>query len=135
MLTTFHQVHTSNETQDLTKLWCDLREQVSLVSTDGEYVGGQSSFAHIVGGYEAGYYGYLYSQVFSCDMYETIFEKDPMSSFAGARYRKEILQVGGSRDEMESLKAFLGREPTAESFLKSLLGPEGKVEGSVAAKM
>lgn len=68
-------------------------------------------------------------------MYETIFEKDPMSKIAGLRYRKEILQVGGSRDEMSSLEAFLGRAPSAEPFLKSLLGPEGKPDGQVAAKM
>lgn len=60
-------VHTAKEEQDLTKLWCDLREKTSLVSTDGHYVGGQSGFAHIVGGYEAGYYGYLYSQAFSAE--------------------------------------------------------------------
>lgn len=40
-------IHTANEDQDLTKLWCDLREKVSLVSTQGEYVGGQSGFAHV----------------------------------------------------------------------------------------
>ena len=123
------------EPQDLTKLWCDLRAEVSLVSSGGEYVGGQSSFAHIAGGYEAGYYGYLYSQVFSQDMFDTVFKKDPMNREAGAKYRKEILAVGGSRDEMSSLKAFLGREPTAESFLKSLLGPEKKLDEKVAANL
>lgn len=38
----------------------------------------------IVIGYDAGYYGYLYSQVFSADMYYEVFEKDPMSSEAGS---------------------------------------------------
>jgi Zn-dependent oligopeptidase len=84
-------------------------------------VGGQSGFAHIVGGYEAGYYGYLYSQVFSADMFKTIFAIDPMSKVSGLKYRAEILQPGGSRDEMESLVAFLGREPTNDAFMESLL--------------
>lgn len=107
---------------EMSKLWCDLREQTSLVTIGDQVVGGQSGFAHIAGGYSAGYYGYLYSQVFSTDMYATVFEKDPMDAAAGQRYRREILQPGGSRDEMDSLVAFLGRKPTNDAFLKSLLG-------------
>lgn len=58
-------------------------------------------------------------------MFETNFKSDPMSGDAGKRYRDKILAVGGSRDEMDSLVDFLGREPSNEAFLKSLLG-EGK---------
>ncbi|ORY69423.1 hypothetical protein BCR35DRAFT_307983 [Leucosporidium creatinivorum] len=117
-------VHTTEVDADLTTLWNDTREKTSLVSNEGTNVGGQSGFAHIAGGYDAGYYGYLYSQAFSADMYETVFKADPLSAEAGKRYREKILKVGGSRDEMDSLKDFLGREPTNEAFLKSLLGGE-----------
>lgn len=41
--------------------------------------------------------GYLYSQVFSADIYSTVFKADPMSSASGQKYRQEILQPGGSR--------------------------------------
>lgn len=47
---------------DYSKLWCDLREDVSLVKTGDKITPGQGSFGHIMGGYDAGYYGYLYSQ-------------------------------------------------------------------------
>lgn len=57
-------------------------------------------------------------------MFATVFARDPMDQAAGARYRKEILLPGGSRDEMESLKAFLGREPSNKAFMESLLGKE-----------
>ncbi|GAA6003592.1 hypothetical protein JCM10207_003497, partial [Rhodosporidiobolus poonsookiae] len=107
---------------EMSKLWCQLREETSLMSIGDEVVGGQSGFAHIAGGYSAGYYGYLWSQVFSADMFATVFEKDPMSRAAGQRYRECILQPGGSREEMDSLVAFLGRKPTNDAFLKSLLG-------------
>ncbi|KAI5478751.1 metallopeptidase MepB [Pseudohyphozyma bogoriensis] len=104
-------VHTSKKDQDMTKLWVDLREKTSLVSTSGD-----------AGGYEAGYYGYLYSQAFSADMFKTVFKDDPMSPKNGAHYRKEILQPGGSREEMDSLVAFLGREPNNVAFLEDLMG-------------
>lgn len=41
---------------DYTKLWNELREQISLVQ-GGAYQPGQGTFGHIVGGYDAGYYG------------------------------------------------------------------------------
>lgn len=53
-------------------------------------------------------------------MFHTIFEKDPMNGAEGRRYRKEVLEWGGSRDEMESLKAFLGREPNGDAFYRQL---------------
>jgi Zn-dependent oligopeptidase len=65
---------------------------------------GQGSFGHIVGGYDAGYYGYTYSLVFAADMYATIFKADPLDPSCGARYRRSILQPGGSREEHDSLK-------------------------------
>lgn len=54
-------------------------------------------------------------------MFDTVFKADPLSAEAGLRYRREILQPGGERDEMESLKAFLGRPPSNEAFMKRLL--------------
>lgn len=74
----------------------------------------------MLSGYDAGYYGYLWSQVFSTDMFYSAFKKNPMDGAEGRRYRKTVLEKGGSRDEMESLKEFLGREPNSEAFLKEL---------------
>ena len=53
-------------------------------------------------------------------MFYSEFANDPMNGKVGRRYRKEILEKGGSRDEMESLKAFLGREPSKEPFYREL---------------
>lgn len=71
-------------------------------------------------GYDASYYGYLYSKVFSTDMFYSVFKTDPMDSEQGMRYRKSVLQYGSSRDELESLTEFLGREPNSEAFYKEL---------------
>jgi metallopeptidase MepB len=118
------KVHTDKESEDYTKLWNTLREKVSLVRYVKECPG-QGTFAHITGGYDAGYYGYTYSLVFASDMYATIFKKDPLDPERGKQYRDKILRVGGSREELDSLKEFLGREPNSDAFLEELFGPSG----------
>ncbi|KAJ6641685.1 Neurolysin, mitochondrial [Pseudolycoriella hygida] len=61
----------------------------------------------------------MWSQVFSADMYEMVFRKaGPLDANAGMRYRKTILEKGGSVDGLDMLREFLGREPNQEAFLK-----------------
>jgi len=81
---------------------------------------GQATFGHLIGGYDAGYYGYLYSQVYSTDMFYTAFKTNPMDPVQGRRYRHTVLEKGGSQDEMLSLTQFLGRKPSTEAFYKEL---------------
>jgi len=99
-----------------------LREEISLVIGPKDVLPGQGSFGHITGGYDAGYYGYMYSLVFAADMYATVFKKDPLNPELGEKYKKSILVPGGSRDEIDSLKEFLGRPPNTEAFMKELFG-------------
>ncbi|EMD39827.1 hypothetical protein CERSUDRAFT_81164 [Gelatoporia subvermispora B] len=115
------KVHTTQDAADYTALWNDLREQISLVK-GGKAQPGQGSFNHIAGGYDAGYYGYTYSLVFAADMYATVFKKDPLSPELGQRYREKILLPGGSRDEIDSLKDFLGRAPNSQAFIEEIFG-------------
>ena len=85
-----------------------MREQISLVK--GKNLGaGEGTFNHIAGGYDAGYYGYMYSLVFAADMYATVFKPDPLDPKHGKLYRDEILRPGVSRDEIDSLKVRCGR--------------------------
>jgi len=81
---------------------------------------GQACFGHLVGGYDAGYYGYLSSLVYSTDMFYSVFAKHPMNPKEGRRYRHMVLEKGGSQDEMKTLEDFLGRKPNNEAFLKEL---------------
>jgi oligopeptidase A len=82
-----------------------------------------NNFSHIfAGGYAAGYYSYKWAEVLSADAYSLFEEKrgadgviDPAT---GARFRDEILAVGGSRPASESFRAFRGREPRVEALLR-----------------
>jgi oligopeptidase A len=77
------------------------------------------SFGHIFGGgYAAGYYSYKWAEVLSADAYSLFEEKGVLSAEAGARFRDEILAVGGSRPAAESFRAFRGREPNVEALLR-----------------
>lgn len=87
-----------------------------------------ASFGHMVG-YHGAYYGYQWSLVYAQDMFQRFDELGVLSPEAGKYYRDKILARGGTMDEMEMLRDYLGREPKLDSFLR-LLGmdppPAGK---------
>jgi len=78
-------------------------------------------FGHIIG-YGSGYYGYAWADAIAADM-ATVFEQSPGGYFdeaAGMRLRKEIYEVGDSRDVNLSIEKFLGRPRSATPFLKRI---------------
>jgi len=78
-----------------------------------------NNFSHIfAGGYAAGYYSYKWAEVLSADAYSFFEENGVLDPKTGARFRDEILAVGGSRPAAESFAAFRGREPRVEALLK-----------------
>jgi oligopeptidase A len=84
-----------------------------------------NTFSHIfAGGYAAGYYSYKWAEVLSADAYAAFEDAaqaaqgSVLDAETGTRYRREILEVGGSRPAMESFKAFRGRTPTIDALLR-----------------
>jgi thimet oligopeptidase len=78
-----------------------------------------AAFDHLAGGYAAGYYGYLWSEVIAFDLL-TAFQKGMLDPAIGARYRDTILSQGGQQDENAMVAKFLGRAPTNEAFFREL---------------
>ncbi len=77
-----------------------------------------AGFGHLLGGYDAGYYGYLWANVIGDDMFSRFASEGVLSPAVGAEYRHEILEPNGSRDADELVRAFLGREPSNAEFLR-----------------
>ena len=112
---------------DARQLLDDVRRKVA-VTVPPAWNRFPQSFAHIFGGgYAAGYYSYKWAEVLSADAY-SVFEEagaeggahgagvlDPQT---GARFRDEILAVGGSRPALESFVAFRGRAPSPDALLR-----------------
>jgi thimet oligopeptidase len=77
-----------------------------------------AGFGHLLGGYDAGYYGYLWAEVIGDDMFGRFLREGVASPSVGAAYRREILEPNGTRDADDLVRAFLGREPSSDEFLR-----------------
>jgi peptidyl-dipeptidase Dcp len=76
-------------------------------------------FQHIfAGGYSSGYYSYMWSEVLDKDAFNAFLETSLFDQATATSFRKNILERGGSEDEMTMYVNFRGQEPTIEPLLK-----------------
>ncbi|MBI5622353.1 MAG: Zn-dependent oligopeptidase [Elusimicrobia bacterium] len=109
----------SGPCKDTTAAWRAIHDRVTLFKLP-EGVLPQASFGHLMGGYESSYYGYLWAEVFSADMFTRFQREGLFNAKTGADYRRLILEPGGGLDEAGQVRAFLGRAPNEAAFLETL---------------
>ncbi|MEI6048552.1 MAG: M3 family metallopeptidase [Bacteroidota bacterium] len=76
-------------------------------------------FLHIAGGYDSGYYSYIWAAVLDNDAFEAFKEKGIFDQATATSFRKNILEKNGTMDAMQMFVNFRGREPVIEPLLKN----------------
>ncbi|KAI8186599.1 Neurolysin [Colletotrichum sp. SAR 10_75] len=102
---------------DEVKLYNDLKETLTLTKSPEKNSVGYVQSNHLITLYDAGYFS---AHAFAADFFESNFAKDPRDPEAWDRYRHGILEYGASKQEMEFMTEFLGREPGPGALLRSL---------------
>ncbi len=75
-------------------------------------------FSHIMGGYAAGYYAYIWSEVLDTNTVEWIKSHGGLTRANGDRFRQTLLSQGGSKDALQLFRDFAGHEPQIQPLLE-----------------
>jgi thimet oligopeptidase len=107
-----------NGPETIAEMRAKLDEKINLLPPmEGTHF--EASFGHL-SGYGAGYYGYLWSNVFAQDMFSRFEKEGILNKKTGMDYRKIILAQGATKDEMQMIEEFLGRPTNQDAFLRSI---------------
>jgi thimet oligopeptidase len=104
---------------DPQSLWEKMEGETPLGYVPGTHFAG--TFSHIISGYTAGYYGYMWSQVLALDMLST-FDGNLMDPVIGRRFRTTVLAQGSQKPAAQLVREFLGREPSNKAFIAEITG-------------
>ena len=109
------RLHTAGGPVNATRIYTDAFTEVTGDPlTAGTHM--PATFTHLMGGYDAGYYGYMWSKVYALDIVDE-FKKDGMTNqTTGMKFRQDVLAKGNMEDGNTLLKEFLGREPGMEAL-------------------
>jgi len=110
-------MHSSEGPVDLDAVMRDAYAVTSLPYPEGTC--SVASFGHLMGGYDAGYYGYLWAEVIGDDLWGRFAAEGITSPEVGAAYRRAILEKGGARSGDEMVADFLGRPAAVENYLRT----------------
>ncbi|WP_338844913.1 M3 family metallopeptidase [Massilia sp. W12] len=112
------QIH-DDKANDPMAVWRAVEGATPLGHVPGTHFPGQ--FGHVMGGYGAGYYGYMWSEVMALDMLSAYSGKI-MDPAVGMRYRNMVLGRGGEKKGRQLVTDFLGREPNSKAFFAEISG-------------
>ena len=102
---------------DVKQIWHQVEQEVLGYTTPDE-CNPAASFGHLMGGYDAGYYGYLRSETYAANMFYKWFKGgNELNKESGMRYRKLLLEPGSTKDGIEILRDFLDEEPNDIYYL------------------
>ena len=111
-------LHEAPSRPDVLGLWSQIKAQYTVtpkVIQDRM----PCSFGHIfAGGYDAGYYSYLWAEVMSADAYAMFSARGAKRKKLGRLFCQEVLSRGGSRPAAENFRALRGRDPDIQYLLK-----------------
>ncbi|CAL4972605.1 unnamed protein product [Urochloa decumbens] len=113
------QIIHSSENVDIDALIKELHPKVMLGIPLLEGTSPASCFPRIAIGYDAVCYSYIWSEVFAADLFVSKFKDDLLNQHAGLRFRNKVLAPGGSRDSLDIISDYLGREPSLQPFIQS----------------
>lgn len=103
---------------DIAKFEKDYFQKLGLIpEIDSRYR--STYFGHITGGYDAGYYGYIWSAVLDNDAFDAFKEKGIFDKETATAFRKFVLEKDGTEDPTKMYVNFRGREAKIEPLLKS----------------
>lgn len=102
---------------DIMALWEKMEGRTAFGYVPGTHFPG--TFAHIAGGYAAGYYSYMWAEAIALDL-RSAFGNQLMDSKTGMRFRQQVLSHGGELPAMELVTHFLGRAPNNEALFADI---------------
>jgi thimet oligopeptidase len=111
--------HTMRPPVDTTAVWKATVAQ----TTPNQFVEGtvpQASFGHLMSGYDAGYYGYLWSKVYAQDLFSRFKAQGLTNPVAGMAYRRDILAPARLEEPDVEVAHFLGRPMSPDAFYREL---------------
>jgi thimet oligopeptidase len=114
----YHMLTDFSEPVDMQAVWYATEKEVFGVDNETKLFP-FASFGHLMGGYDAGYYGYLLAETYAANMFYKMFKfGSVLDQTAGMRYRKKLLEPGSTKEALQLLEDFLGEKPNADFFLK-----------------
>jgi thimet oligopeptidase len=112
-------IHSSGPNINVDSTWFDLQKKMTpFPAIPGTHP--EAGFGHIMGGYDAGYYGYLWSRVYAQDIFTRFQREGLLNPNVGMAYRKDILEPGASVEPDVLVQNFLGRPMNPDAFYKDI---------------
>jgi Zn-dependent oligopeptidase len=112
-------LHSGNPSVDPLALWNKLSTELEAIpEMEGNL--GPAGFGHLMGGYDAGYYGYLWSKVYAQDLYTRFAKEGPMNPRTGRAYREIVVGPAATQEPDTALQRFLGRPLSYDAFFAEM---------------